>query len=44
MYVLLYDVESAVEDDIDSLMNDSDNEFIAKEEITQGHFLDYTSG
>ena len=29
------DVESADEDDIDNLMNDSDTEFIAEEEITQ---------
>ena len=28
-------VESAGEDDIENLMNDSDNEFIAEEEITQ---------
>ena len=32
---LLDDVESADEDDIDNLMNDSDTEFIAEEEITQ---------
>ena len=32
---LLDDVESADEDDKDNLMNDSDTEFIAKEEITQ---------
>ena len=30
---LLDDVESADEDDIDNLMNDSDTEFIAEEEI-----------
>ena len=34
-YVLLDDVESADEDDIDNLMNDSDTGFIAEEEITQ---------
>ena len=28
-------VESAGEDDIENLMNDSDNEFIAEEEIAQ---------
>ena len=28
-------MESAGEDDIENLMNDSDNEFIAEEEITQ---------
>ena len=32
---LLDDVESADEDDIDNLMNDSDTGFIAEEEITQ---------
>ena len=36
IYTLLDDVESADEDDIDNLMNDSDTEFIAEEEITQG--------
>ena len=34
-YVLLDDVESADEDDIDNLMNDSDTGFITEEEITQ---------
>ena len=33
IYALLDDVESADEDDIDNLMNDSDTEFIAEEEI-----------
>ena len=49
IYALLDDVESADEDDIDNLMNDSDTEFIVKEEITQaayytGHSTDYTRG
>ena len=35
VYALLYDVESAQKDDIDNLVNGSDNEFIAEEEITQ---------
>ena len=35
IYALLDDAESANEDDIDNLMNDSDTEFIAEEEITQ---------
>ena len=35
IYALLYDVESADEDDTDSLINDSDTKFIAEEEITQ---------
>ena len=35
IYALLDYVESADEDNINSLMNDSDTEFIAKEEITQ---------
>ena len=35
VYALLYDVESALKDDIDNLVNGSDNEFIAEEEITQ---------
>ena len=35
MYALLDDVESADKDDIDNLMNDSDTDFIAEEEITQ---------
>ena len=33
--MLYYDVESADEDDIDNLMNDSNTEFIAGEKITQ---------
>ena len=42
-------MQSADEDDIDNLMNDSDTEFIVKEEITQaayytGHSTDYTRG
>ena len=35
IYALLDDVGSADEDDIDNLMNDSDTEFIAEEDITQ---------
>ena len=35
IYALLDDVESADEDDIDNLMNDSDTAFLAEEEITQ---------
>ena len=35
IYASLDDVESADEDDIDNLMNDSDTEFIVEEEITQ---------
>ena len=35
MYALLDDAESADKDDIDNLMNDSDTDFIAEEEITQ---------
>ena len=35
IYALLDYVKSADEDDIDNLMNDSDTEFIAEEEITQ---------
>ena len=35
IYALLDDVESADEDDIDNLMNDSDTALIAEEEITQ---------
>ena len=35
MYALLDDLESADEDDIVSLMNNSDTEFIAEEESTQ---------
>ena len=34
MYALLDDVDSDDEDDIENLMNDSDTEFIAEEEIT----------
>ena len=35
VYAILVDVESAGEDDIDNIMNDSDIEFIAEEEIKQ---------
>ena len=35
IYALLDDIESADEDDIDSLINNSDTEVIAEEEITQ---------
>ena len=35
IYALLDDAERADEDDIGNLMNDSDTEFIAEEEITQ---------
>ena len=35
MYALLDDVDSDDEDDKENLMNDSDTEFIAEEEITQ---------
>ena len=35
IHALLDDVETANEHDIDNLMNDSDNEFKTKEEITQ---------
>ena len=35
IYALLDYLESANEDDIDNLINDSDTEFIAEEEITQ---------
>ena len=35
IYALLDDVDSADENDIDNLINDSDTEFIAEEEITQ---------
>ena len=35
IYSLLEDVESDDKNDIDNLMNDSDTEFIAEEEITQ---------
>ena len=43
IYALLDDVESAEEDEIDNLMNGPDNEFIAKEEITQGTSTQGTS-
>ena len=35
IYALLDDVENADKDEIDNLMNYSDTEFIAEEEITQ---------
>ena len=35
IYAFLDDFDSANEDDKDNLMNDSDAEFIAEEEITQ---------
>ena len=35
IYVLLDDVESCNEDDTSNLMNDSDTDFIAEEEITR---------
>ena len=40
---MLDDVESAEEDDIDNLMNNSDTEFIAKEKITQAASTQDTS-
>ena len=43
VYALLDDVESADKDDKDSLMNDSDNKFIAEEEITQATSIQDTS-
>ena len=43
MYALLDDVDSADKDDKDSLMNDSDNKFIAEEEITQATSIQDTS-
>ena len=43
IYALLDDVEIADQDDIDNLMNDSDNEFIAEEEITQAGSTQDTS-
>ena len=43
IYALLDDVEIADQDDIDNLMNDSDNEFIAEEEITQAASTQDTS-
>ena len=42
-YVLLDDVESADEDDIDNLMNDSDTELISEEGITQAATTQGTS-
>ena len=43
IYALLDDVESADEDDIDNLMNDSDTESLAEEEITQATSTQDTS-
>ena len=43
IYALLDDVESADKDGIDNLMNDSDTEFIAEEEITQATSTQDTS-
>ena len=43
MYALLDDVESADKDDIDNLMNDSDTDFIAEEEIAQAASTQDTS-
>ena len=43
IYALLDDVESVDEDDIDNLMNDSDAEFIAEEEIAQAASTQGTS-
>ena len=43
IYTLLNDAESADEDNIDTLMNDSDTEFIAEEEITQAASTQDTS-
>ena len=40
---MLDDVESADEDDIDNLMNNSDTEFIAEEKITQAASTEGTS-
>ena len=43
IYALLDGVESADEDDIFNLMNDSDTQFIAEEEITQAASTQNTS-
>ena len=43
IYSLLDDVESDDNNDIDNLMNDSDNEFIAEEEIAQAASTQDTS-
>ena len=43
MYALLDDVDSDGEVDIENLMNDSDTEFIAEEEITQAASTQETS-
>ena len=43
IYALLDYVKSVDEDDIDNLMNDSDTEFIAEEEITQAASTQDTS-
>ena len=39
---VIYDVESDDKDDIDNLMNDSDTEIIAEEEITQAASIQVT--
>ena len=43
IYALFDDVESADEDDIDNLINDSDTKFIVEEEITQAASTQDTS-
>ena len=43
IYALLVDVESADEDDIDNLLNDSDTELIAEGEVTQATGIQDTS-
>ena len=43
IYSLLDDVQSDDNNDIDNLMNDSDNEFIAEEEIAQAASTQDTS-
>ena len=43
IYALLVDVESADEDDIDNLLNDSDTELIAEGEVTQAIGIQDTS-
>ena len=43
IFAVLDDVEIDDEDDIDNLMNDSDTEFIAEEEITQVASIQDTS-
>ena len=43
IYALLDDLESTDEDDIGNLMNDSNNEFLAEEEIVQAASTQDTS-